>query len=267
MNRWSARSADYRYGSRHSLGRRFFAEPPRYVSYPVATRHPWPCLLFLLPLLLAYEVGIFWIGGTQPEALRNGADTWLRWGLEAFGLSQLYAAPLLVVGVFLVASWLRWDDRPPDWSGACLGMGIESVIFALLLWGLSRGFGPLIESLKAQVGPPAEPDSVALVITYVGAGIYEEVLFRLVLYSGLVALLRLLGAPGVVAMVVSAVVSATLFSAAHHIGPYGAPFEDGVFLFRALAGLYFAALYQLRGFGIAVGAHACYDVLVGVAVG
>lgn len=266
MGRWSSRYAGSEFRSRRGYGRRFMAEPPHYVSYTAATRHPWPCLLFLVPLLAAYEIGILWIGGTQPEALRNGADTWLRWGLESFGLHQLYAAPVLVVGILLAASWWRWDERPPDVAGACLGMGIESVIFALVLWGLSRGFGPLLEALKAQVGPTG-PDTTAQVITYVGAGIYEELLFRLLLYSGLVATLRLLGSPGIVAMVVAAAVSATLFSAAHHIGPYGAPFEDGVFLFRALAGLYFAALYQLRGFGIAVGAHACYDVLVGVAVG
>ena len=30
------------------------------------------------------------------------------------------------------------------------------------------------------------------------------------------------------------------------------------------AGLYFALLFRLRGFGIAVGAHALYDVMVGV---
>ena len=59
-------------------------------------------------------------------------------------------------------------------------------------------------------------------------------------------------------------ISAVLFAAAHHIGPYGEPFDRSVFLFRALAGLYFGLLYQLRGFGVAVGTHASYDVLVGV---
>ena len=57
---------------------------------------------------------------------------------------------------------------------------------------------------------------------------------------------------------------AALFAAAHHIGPYGEPMNPYVFLFRALAGLYFTALYLGRGFGVAVAAHAGYDVLVGV---
>ena len=37
-----------------------------------------------------------------------------------------------------------------------------------------------------------------------------------------------------------------------------------VFLFRMLAGIYFALLFRLRGFGIAVGTHAFYDIIVGV---
>ena len=99
MRAWTSRRRDrplWRYPKRRVL-----AEPPRHAHYLVATRHAWPCLLFLLPLLIAYEVGVFWVGGTQPEALRNGADTWLRWGLDAFGLHQLYWAPVLVVAVFV----------------------------------------------------------------------------------------------------------------------------------------------------------------------
>jgi len=222
----------------------------------------------LLPLLLAYEGGVVWVGGTQADALRNGADTWLRWALESFGLHQLYCAPLLLAVVFMVWSWARREDRPEDLLGVFSGMAIESVVFGLGLWGLSRGLGPLLDALNVELNCPAPAEeAVAQVITFVGAGIYEEVLFRLVLYSALVWLLRLLQTPAVLAMVVAAGVSATLFSAAHHIGPYGEAFDDYVFLFRTLAGLYFAALYQLRGFGIAVGAHACYDVLVGIAVG
>jgi membrane protease YdiL (CAAX protease family) len=66
------------------------------------------------------------------------------------------------------------------------------------------------------------------------------------------------------AVVLAALTGAVLFAVAHHIGPHGEPVDGFNFLFRVLAGLYFTALYQFRGFGIAVGAHACYDVLVGI---
>jgi membrane protease YdiL (CAAX protease family) len=70
--------------------------------------------------------------------------------------------------------------------------------------------------------------------------------------------------PSLVALPLAAAGSAALFSAAHHIGPFGEAFDNYVFVFRMVAGIYFAAVYRMRGFGVAAGAHALYDVVVGV---
>jgi membrane protease YdiL (CAAX protease family) len=235
-------------------------------TYLLATRHPWSCFLFLLPLLAAYEGGVWLMGGARAHIFRNGADAWLRGALEYLGLSQLYLAPLLIAGVFVIWSILRRRDRPADLLGVETGMAIESIGFALGLWAISRGLAPMLDSLGVRLELATSPAVLGQVITYVGAGIYEELLFRLLLYSGLLVLLRWLRFSLLLAVLLSAVASSALFSAAHHIGPYGEGFDNYVFLFRMLAGLYFALLYQLRGFGIAVGAHACYDVVVGVVV-
>ncbi len=235
-------------------------------SYLRATRHPWPCLLFLLPLLLAYEAGVLWLGGRQPEALRNGADTWMRWGLGAFGLNELYWPPVLVVVVFAGWSVARRRDRPKHPVVVGNGMAAESALFALGLWGISRGLGPLLDHLgiPLAVGDQVRPEMVRDVITFVGAGIYEELLFRLLLFSAIVWALKLAEIPVGMGLVLATAGSAVLFAAAHHVGPHGEPYDGYVFLFRTLAGLYFTLLFQLRGFGVAVGAHALYDVLVGV---
>src|SRR5262245_4537223 len=163
-----------------------FFQPSRQRMYLLATRHPWPCLLFLLPLLLAYEGGVLWLGGAHPDALRNGADAWLRWGLESFGLPPLYWPPALIAAVFASWSLLRTADRPEDLLGVVTGMGIEAVLFALGLWCISQGLLPLLTraGLALQV-PPRTEEAVGQVITYVGAGIYEEVFFRLLLFSTL----------------------------------------------------------------------------------
>jgi len=60
------------------------------------------------------------------------------------------------------------------------------------------------------------------------------------------------------------VASSLLFSAAHYVGPLGERFELYSFTFRTLAGMFFAVLFIVRGFGIAAGTHAVYDVLVGL---
>lgn len=236
-------------------------------SYFPSTRHPWPCTLFLLPLLAGYEGGVLLLGGAHPEALRNGADNWVRCGLTAVGLPFFWLPPLVLV--LSLAGWnlLRRADRPGDLLGVLTGISLESVAFALGLWGLSRGLVPLMQQLGVQMKISGETDSgLRQVVTYLGAGIYEEALFRLALYSGMVWLLRRMEAPKVLAMLLAATASATLFSAAHHVGPYGQPYDNYLFLFRLAAGLYFALLYQYRGFGVAVGAHACYNLMVSIGV-
>src|SRR5688500_16846788 len=116
---------------------------PARTPYFQATRHPWPSLVFLLPLLLAYEGGVLWLGGTDPEALRNGADAWVRWGLTRLGLPHACWPPALIAVFFLGWSLLRRGDKPYDLVGVVSGMGIETVFFALGLWGLSRALGPV----------------------------------------------------------------------------------------------------------------------------
>jgi membrane protease YdiL (CAAX protease family) len=237
-------------------------------DYLRATRHPWPCLLFLAPLLAAYELGVISLGGDHPEFLRNGADTWLRQGLAVVGMKQHYWAPVLLVVLLLLWNLRRWYDRPGDLVGVLSGMALESVAFALALWGISRGLGPLVDylGLELNVDAAANP-ALGQVVTFVGAGIYEEMLFRLLLFSGLFLILKQLGVTGVLAIGLSALSSALLFSAAHHVGAHGEPLEGYTFLFRTIAGVFFALVYMGRGFGIAVGAHACYDVIVGIALG
>jgi membrane protease YdiL (CAAX protease family) len=238
------------------------------MSYWKATRHPGPCLLFVAPLLIAYEIGVLSLGGGQAPTLRNGADAWLRDGLATLSLTHPVAGPLLVL--LILTGWFvrHRDTVPEDAPSICLGMAIESIGGALLLWGLSRLYAPLLDTIGLTLltgeSPPLNTAALGQVVTYIGAGIYEEVVFRLALFSLLKAVLNSAQVGGRLAILLAAVASAGLFAAAHHIGPHGEPVDGFNFLFRLLAGLYFTAIFQLRGFGIAVGAHACYDVLVGV---
>jgi hypothetical protein len=179
--------------------------------------------------------------------------------------------PALLLGAFVAWAWWRWRDRPVDLVGVLSGMALESVAFALGLWAVSRLLAPLLHAAGVELAlaglgerDGADP-ALRHVITYLGAGIYEEALFRLALFSVLVCVLRWVEFPTLAAVLCAAIGSATLFSAAHHIGPYGQGYSNYLFVFRLVAGLYFALLYQLRGFGVAVGAHACYNVMVSAA--
>ncbi len=244
------------------------------MSYWRATRHPAPCLAFVLPLLCIYEYAVISLGGTQAISVRNGADAWLRWMLNAFGPSFGLLAPVMI-GVGLIWwAMRRRADAPTDASSVVLGMFLESIIFAIGLWALSRSFGPLLDSLGITLSTTNEtsnnlsksPTPIAQSVTFLGAGIYEEVIFRLGLYGGAAFFLRMALVPKSLAIILAALLSAIAFAAVHHVGTQGEALDGYVFAFRALAGLLFVGIYALRGFGIAVGAHACYDVLVGIAV-
>lgn len=238
------------------------------MTYFSATRHPWACLVFLLPLLLLYEGGVLAFGGSDPSALRNGADAWLRWGLERYGLGYTWVAPVLVVSILLARSAVSWKDRPGEMVPTFFGMALESVVFAVALWAVARNFEPLLREAGVPVANVQfQTPAAGQLVTYVGAGIYEEVLFRLGLFSVLCFLLRVVFLPKIAAIPLAAVAAAVAFAAAHHLGPSGEEVVAAKFLFRVAAGLFFTALYVFRGFGVAVGAHAGYDILVGVAVG
>lgn len=244
-------------------------------NYWDATKHPWACVLFVVPLLAIYEVGLYVLGQYD---LRNGADVWLRSALSEVGIARAYGAPLFLVIVLLAWGLLRRDGRPTDKVGVWVGMTGESAAYALVLLALSQGFWLLLLRADHVLGQPSQriaalqiahaaaPEPMwGQIVSYLGAGIYEETLFRLMLFTGLVRLFSSSEqGTTLVAIWLAAFASAILFAGAHHVGPGGEPFNAYVLAFRTFAGVFFAWLYHVRGFGIAVGAHAGYDVLVGL---
>jgi hypothetical protein len=247
-------------------------------NYWRATKHPWACVLFVLPLLAVYEIGLYVQGHARPEELRNGADAWLRSALDAVCVSPVYGAPCLLITVLLLWGVIQRQGRPTDRVGVWVGMVAESAGFALLLLGLSQGLWHVLLRMDNVLGQPNHriaallqvngdtPESLwGQIVSYLGAGIYEETLFRLLIFAGLVKLFAWGDERRTIwAAAFAGFASALLFAGAHHLGPRGDEFSIYILSFRTFAGIYFAWLYQARGFGIVVGAHAGYDVLVGL---
>jgi membrane protease YdiL (CAAX protease family) len=233
-------------------------------EYLAATRHPWACALFVIPLLAIYEAGVLYLADAA-QPLRNGADVWLRNALQSMGLSPGYWPPVFLAAGLLAWSWVRRLDRPKNIRPALAGMAVESGILAAALLIGHQTLGPLLSrlSIPMQTGGQPEP-AIDRIVGYLGAGLYEETLFRLLFLSVLATMFHLAGVNRSLGLALGVVLSSVAFAAVHHLGPSGEAYHGFVFLFRTLAGLYFSVLYQARGFGIAVGTHACYDILVGV---
>jgi ferrochelatase len=57
-------------------------------DYWSRARRPFAGLVFLAPILLLYEMGVYSLGGSHPELLRNGADHWMHVWLQQVGLDH-----------------------------------------------------------------------------------------------------------------------------------------------------------------------------------
>jgi membrane protease YdiL (CAAX protease family) len=224
-------------------------------GYFERTHHPLNCLVFILPLLTAYEVGALFC--------RDGlvAPRYLQAVLEVFGASARFLPPLLIVAVLLIWNLLAHRDWRVQFD-AVGGMVIESLVLTVPLFVLWMLTSRLADhgTLAVAARPPVHPPLAATVVAYMGAGIYEEFIFRLAGF-GLIMLVLVDGLRmrrGVV-VAIAIVATSAAFSLAHFVGDE--PFRWVPFIFRAGAGAYLAGLFMVRGFGVAAGVHAFYNII------
>lgn len=213
-------------------------------------------LFFILPLLLLYEFGIQRTGSD----LRNAAEVILK-DLRLFMGSQwLRYFHWFLIGLilFLLFRALFNKRLVVPYFGMML---VESMIFALIL-------GPILAHILSGVlldfplTGGRDPDLSLRLLLSVGAGVYEELLFRFFLLGGLCLIfMRVFRAPVVYSATIAVLISSFLFAAYHHLGPHGQAFEPYPFFFRLGAGAVLGVVFITRGLGVAVYLHVFYDIL------
>ena len=235
------------------------------------SRAPRYSLTFVLPLLALYE-GLAAALSQSNDGVRNGADVILKSAFNAaFGARGPLIFGVLLLGIF-VALIMRDRRRSKD--------ALKISTFAIMLGEsvlLAGAFGVVVGLLTAQLVAPLQRlalgplDQVAwptALMVSLGAGLYEELLFRVILVSALLwSAKRIFGWGPVASGLFATMVGAFIFSAFHYVGPFGDQLQLGSFVFRAIAGVAFSALYIVRGFGITAWTHALYDVMLLVARG
>lgn len=277
-------------------------------SYFERTSRPIYAVFFLLPFIVFYELGTIFINTDLLRHYWQGrvvAFVWLQKFLEyvGFGSKLAWVATPLAVVVILIALQLASRKRWRFSVGDIWPMAVECILFAVPLIVLSSFLsspaGPKGDagqfansSIQIHIGVVPSCSSVANdslqeaaedngngpairlladIVTGIGAGIYEELVFRLILICVLMVLFQnVLGLNHKNSIILSVLVSAALFSAHHHIDFFSgqlyqrAPFNWTEFGFRTIAGIYFAVLFAIRGFGITAGTHAFYDIIATV---
>ncbi len=259
-----------------------------------------------MPFILLYEYGTFRINTDvlNQSQIRVVAFVWLQNFLESVGFHGKFAwaAPPLAVIVILLSlqitsrkQWTFWTYDYGLMIIECILLAIPLIVLTLLLssigsryfykqadgntaaaqvWSVpacsSAGGYYSTDSSNVKTGNNLENERpwLANIVTGIGAGIYEELVFRLILICILMILFQdIFKMTHTNAIVLSVLISAALFSAHHHVDFFSGrpnqvdPFDATEFAFRTIAGVYFAFLYAIRGFGITAGTHAFYNII------
>lgn len=95
-----------------------------------------------------------------------------------------------------------------------------------------------------------------------GAGIYEEFVFRFLLITGIFWILNKTLRNKFVIYSIAFFLSSLFFSLFHYLELFNEPFQVNSFLFRFTAGSVFAIIFIFRGYGIAAYSHSLYNILL-----
>jgi hypothetical protein len=217
----------------------------------------WTDLGLTLPIFVVYHLGVMFL------PVRNAADVVTR---ELVALAHhdriSYAALTVGLGALFVAALLLLGrgDKLLRWQSFAR-LALEGIVYAV---GMRLVAAAVVGELFLAAG--VEGRFTGFIMS-LGAGLYEEVAFRVVLFGLGLACLRVLLRPGSRFQRWSlslgwALVCALAFSAWHHIGAYGEALDARVFVFRAVCALVFTLIYVARGFAPAVWTHVAYDLWV-----
>lgn len=217
--------------------------------------------LISLPLLLLYEVLIYIAQPDTEQVVRISVDVWIKTLFSYIG-QDILSITLIFVALLGVGVIYRERNRLSTLKASYfMGMLIEASIYAFTLALLiSTTLRNLLQML------PASPvESLTMLQQFalsLGAGLYEELFFRVILVSALLFIFNKIFTKKYISFGMAMIVAAAVFSLVHFIGVMGDPFTLHSFLFRFLFGMALNAIYIWRGFGMAAWTHAIYDLMV-----
>ena len=230
----------------------------QYKEYSRASKSPFYSFLFVVPLMMTYEIAAFVMNKSDIEGLRNGADVVTKQIFNLFGVAGFYGFSILVLAILigLFIHELRDKEFILQYRYLLIMLG-ESILYGLLFgFVVSR-----ITSIFLQF-PPTFSWKHQLVLS-LGAGVYEELLFRVVLIALFVLIFtKVVGLKKITSVIIAIFLSSLIFSGFHYIGFLGEPFLLRTFVFRFIGGAILSILYVVRGFGVTAYTHSFYDLFI-----
>ncbi len=217
----------------------------------------WTDLVLTLPLFIGYHIGVVFL------PIRNAADIVTS---ELVTLAEssiaLYIGLTLGVGAaFIGVLLVLGRGKELHWERFVM-LAMEGALYAVAM----RLVAGWVVGRLALAGAPMSGGFTGAIMS-AGAGFYEEIAFRVILFGLGAKLLALTFPmqdklrPRLVEMGWG-LTAAAVFSGWHYVGALGDAFELRSFVFRWVCGIVFTLIYRFRGFAPAVYTHALYDVWV-----
>ena len=212
-------------------------------------------LALTMPIFLAYHLGVVTLN------VRNAADFFTQ-KLVAIAERNVivYWAITLAIGVAITLFVSLFGEREAFDKKRFILVALEGVLYAFLMRSAAAYAVGALPMSNADALGGAFPS----IVMSLGAGFYEEIAFRVILFGGgLLAMSLVFGGVSKLALaLVWAAICAAVFAGWHYVGPLGDPWDLHSFVFRSVCGFAFTAIFVLRGFAPAVWTHALYDVWV-----
>ncbi|MBR57195.1 MAG: hypothetical protein CMH54_03960 [Myxococcales bacterium] len=209
-------------------------------------------LLLIIPWLIIYNLGTI----LTDFRTMNGVDLFTPAVIRLSGLKGFLICNglILLVGGFTYFRTIKNKNKTPLTFTDPLYLLAEAALYSAIL-------GTLVAMAMSEVPYVSitVPEKGLYVFISAGAGVYEELIFRMLMIAGLLAWLESGGrkAPFIhtsIALIISSVV----FSLAHYLGPES--FQLYTFLYRTFAGLLLGGIFLVRGLAVAVYTHVMYNL-------
>ncbi len=213
-------------------------------------------LILTLPVLAIYEFGNLILFRDSFFELRNSGEILLRSFFDTIHLTNPYLISAILVGAFIVVMvrGYRIEKRPGIHANYYIYMLLESIFWGALLFTSMQLFTRLpLQILRLE-------DKLANMNLALGAGIFEELIFRLVLIGALMVILEQgLNIVGKWSVVIAIILAAIVFAGFHL---FMESYQFPIFAQRILGGILLGTLYYFRGYGISVYTHIIYNFLI-----
>tara|TARA_S200000501_G_scaffold135035_1_gene127797 strand:+ start:7488 stop:8120 length:633 start_codon:yes stop_codon:yes gene_type:complete len=201
---------------------------------------------------------VLFLSRNEVSTLRNGADILLRQFMSLFGDIGLYIISISFFLIFLIIFLLQKKNINET---SIKSKYLLFMLFEGFFWGIVLYFFMFFSQNLLMF--PTSKELISQIILSIGAGLYEELVFRVLLIMFLTKLIKIIFLwTDLICLMFSMTFSAIVFSYFHFLGPYGDPLSFSVFIYRFLGGFFLGFLYILRGFGITAYAHINYNLII-----